>query len=142
VSELDRVRLAEQLDRHEGRRQKPYKDTVGKLTIGVGRNLDDVGLFDDEIDRMLANDIERAVRGLVSRYPSWFPSLDPVRQAVLVNMAFMGLSRLAGFTKMLTAVARHDFETAAIEMLQSKWADQVGDRALELAQMMRTGTWV
>jgi lysozyme len=137
----DRDRLRAQLQRHEAFRSKPYVDTVGKLTIGYGRNLDDVGITDSEGDFLLENDIDVRVRALVARYPSWFPVLDPVRQAVLVNMAFMGLARLAGFTKMLSAIGRGDFETAADEMLASKWAQQTGHRAGELSAQMRSGLW-
>lgn len=138
----DRSRLREQLMRHEGVRLKAYRDTVGKLTIGVGRNLDDVGIADHEAAYLLSGDIDRAVRGLTARYPSWFPELDPVRQAVLVNMAFnLGLSSLAGFIHTLDCVARGQYGEASDRMLQSKWAEQVGHRAVELAAQMRTGQW-
>jgi lysozyme len=137
----DRDRLRAQLQRHEAFRGKPYVDTVGKLTIGYGRNLDDVGISESEGDFLLENDIDVRVRALVVRYPSWFPALDPIRQAVLVNMAFMGLARLAGFVKMISAVSGGDYETAADEMLASKWAQQTGHRAGELAAQMRSGAW-
>ena len=137
-----RAKLRAQLTRHEGLRLKAYRDTVGKLTIGIGRNLDDVGIAVDEADYLLTNDIDRAVRGLVARYPAWFPKLDPVRQAVLTNMCFnLGLTRLAGFHRTLACVARGQYGEASDAMLQSKWADQVGQRAVELAAMMRTGAW-
>lgn len=137
-----RARLRAQLKRHEGVRLKPYRDTVGKLTIGYGRNLDDVGVAQHEADYLLSGDIDRAVKGLVARYPSWFPQLDPVRQAVLVNMAFnLGLSRLAGFTRTLACVARGQYGEASDHMLDSKWAQQVHHRAVELAAQMRTGEW-
>lgn len=139
---MDTAKLRAQLQRHEGVRRFPYRDTVGKLTIGCGRNLDDVGISAGESDYLLTNDIDVRVLALAKRYPSWFPALDPVRQAVLVNMAFMGLSRLAGFRKMLSAIGAKDYETAAAEMLSSKWATQVGARAAELAIQMRTGAWV
>ncbi len=138
----NRTRLREQLERHEGVRLKPYRDTVGKLTIGIGRNLDDVGIFQHEASYLLVGDIERATRGLTTRYGSWFSSLDPIRQAVLINMAFnMGLTTLAGFTHTLDCVARGQYADAADRMLQSKWAKQVGHRAVELAAQMRTGEW-
>lgn len=121
---------------------RPYVDTVGKLTIGIGRNLTDVGISENEALYLLASDIQRAMRGLADRYSDWFPALDSARQAVLVNMGVnLGLSRLAGFTKMLDAVARGDFAQASTEMLQSKWAMQVGNRATELAAQMNTGGW-
>lgn len=138
----DGDRLRDQLVRHEGLRLKPYVDTVGKLTIGVGRNLDDVGIFTEEAMYMLTGDITRATRGLVTRYPHWFPALDPVRQAVVVNMGFnLGLSRLARFVRTLGSIERGEYARAADEMLESTWARQVGARARELSDQMKTGTW-
>jgi lysozyme len=136
-----RAKLREQLTRHEGVRLKPYRDTVGKLTIGIGRNLDDVGLHQHEASYLLSGDIDRAVRGLTARY-EWFEKLDPVRQAVVTNMAFnLGLSRLAGFRNTLALIARGQYGEASDAMLQSKWAEQVGQRAVELSAQMRTGEW-
>jgi len=138
----DRARLVDQLHRHESVRLKPYTDPAGKLTIGVGRNLDDVGITAAEADYLLQGDIDRAVRGLMARYPTWFPDLDPVRQAVLVNMAFnLGLTGLAAFTQTLASIASGDYGKAADAMLASKWAAQVGSRASELAAQMRLGAW-
>jgi lysozyme len=143
VSADERAKLRAQLVKHEGLRLKPYFDTVGRLTIGVGRNLDAVGITDNEAQYLLSGDIDRVIRGLFGRYPEWFPTLDPARQAVLVNMGFnLGLSGLAGFTRMLDAVARGDFAGASEEMTRSKWASQVGARAAELSVQMRTGAWV
>jgi lysozyme len=142
VTIRDRFQLRQQLVRHEGLRLKAYRDTVGKLTIGVGRNLDDVGVTSDESMYLLAGDISRAEHGLTSRYPEWFPLLDPVRQSVLINMAFnLGLSSLAGFTHTLDCVARGQYGEASDHMLASKWAAQVKGRAVELAAQMRTGEW-
>lgn len=142
TSTEDRARLTAQLTRHEGLRLKPYRDTVGKLTVGIGRNLDDVGIFAHEATYLLSGDIDRAIRGLTARYPEWFPALDPVRQSVLVNMAFnMGLTTLASFRRTLDCVARGQYGEASDAMLQSKWAEQVGQRAVELAAQMRTGQW-
>jgi lysozyme len=142
VTTFDRASLVAQLKKHEAVKLKPYVDSVGKLTIGVGRNLDDVGITSAEADFLLQGDIDRVVRGLLARYPIWFGDLDPVRQAVLVNMAFnLGLAGLAGFTTMLAAVAAHQFDLASRAMLNSKWAAQVGGRAIELADQMSSGKW-
>lgn len=138
----NRDRLRDQLVRHEALRLRPYVDTVGKLTIGVGRNLDDTGITPDEAMYLLSGDIDRATRGLVARYPNWFPALDPVRQAVLVNMAFnLGQAGLASFTHTLASIARGEYVQAASQILESKWARQVGARARELSAQMRTGEW-
>jgi lysozyme len=141
-----RSRLRAQLMTDEGLRLKPYVDTVGKMTIGVGRNLTDVGLSQVEALYLLENDIDRAIRDLVAVFP-WFVSLDPVRQTVLINMAFnMGLGSptrgLRSFVRTLAAIERGDYEAAAAGMRASKWARQVKYRAERLATMMETGRWL
>jgi lysozyme len=131
--------LKPQLRVDEGIRAKPYKDTVGKLTIGVGRNLDDVGVSDDEIDLMLTNDIlhaEHAARGVLN----CFDNLSDVRKAVVVNMAFnMGQRVFSTFTNTLKAINEGRYDDAADGMLASHWAQQVGARAKRLADAMRQG---
>jgi lysozyme len=115
-----------------------YKDTVGVNTIGYGRNLDDVGISRDEADFMLAADIEKVERQLdtVDEYHG----IDPIRQTVIANMAFnVGFRGLMNFSRMWQAIGRQDYASAAREMLDSKWARQVGIRATELAGIMRTG---
>lgn len=134
--------LKQQLVRHEGYRHKPYRDTVGKLSIGIGRNLDDEGVSDDEIDLMYQNDVRSHVKDLTDHL-GWWTSLDDVRSTVLANMCFnMGITRLLGFQKMLTALQSGDYTKAADEMLSSEWANQVKARALELAEMMRSGQFI
>jgi lysozyme len=131
--------MVEQLIRHEGLRLKAYKDSVGKLTIGIGRNLDDSGISLEEAMMMLENDINRTIEGLKERLP-WFGSLDRARQNVLINMAFnMGIHGLLGFKRMLVAIKAGNYEVAAGEMLQSAWAGQVGGRAVELSNIMKNG---
>jgi lysozyme len=135
----EQQRLIDQIILHEGKRSKPYRDTVGKLTIGVGRNLDDVGLFDDEIELLLINDLKRFERSLDKSLP-WWRDLDEVRQRVILDMCFnMGLGGLLGFKNTLAKIKAHDWAGARRGMLQSKWAKQVGARATRLADMMLTG---
>lgn len=141
----DRALLRAQLERDEGLRLTPYVDTVGKVTIGIGRNLDDTGISPLEARFLLENDIDRAVRDLAAAFP-WFATLDPVRQAVLVNMCVnMGIGNetrgLRSFRHTLAAIARGDYDDAAQRMLASKWRRQVGKRAERLAQQMATGQW-
>lgn len=130
--------LKDQLPEDEGFERKPYRDTVGKLTIGVGRNLDDVGLHDSEIFMMLDNDIADA-EILARKYVPTFEALTDARKAVICNMAFNMGPKLAQFVKMLQAVNGGDWNGAAEEMLASAWAKQVGDRATKLANAMRMG---
>ena len=131
--------LGDQLVRHEGLRLKPYRDSVGKLTIGVGRNLDDVGIARDEALYMLANSIAAARADLQKNLP-WVAGIDERRRDVLINMTFnMGIGGLLKFKNTLALVQAGKYDEAADAMLQSKWAEQVGDRAKELAAIMRTG---
>lgn len=133
--------LHNQLTRHEGLRLKPYRCTSGKLTIGIGRNLDDSGISEREAELMLENDILKLFAVLPEKI-DFFNELDKVRADILVNMAFnMGVNGLLKFKKMLTAIDDGYFTRAAAEMLDSKWAFQVGDRALELAEQMKTGEY-
>ena len=131
--------LLEQLIRDEGARFFPYIDSVGKISIGIGRNLTDVGISKDEALQMLTNDVKVATDDLEKALP-WAQGLDEVRHAALVNMTFnMGIGRLCGFTKFLTALEAGDYKTARNEMLDSQWAKQVGRRAQRLAIQIDSG---
>lgn len=135
---LEQILLTE-LPVDEGIRRKPYVDTVGKITIGVGRNLTDRGLSDEEINYLLNNDITLSITDAKTLFPN-FESLSENRQAVLANMMFnMGLSRLSEFLNLLHAIEISDFNQAAQEMLNSTWAHQVGNRAIRLAKQMEIG---
>lgn len=130
--------IEEQLILHEGLKLKPYRDTVGKLTIGIGRNLDDKGISEDEALFLLRNDITE-VREALGKY-DWFTALDPVRQKVLIDMAFnLGVAGLLGFKQMIAALERGDYLVAAAEMVNSRWYAQTRLRAIRLVKMMRTG---
>jgi len=130
--------VEEQLLRHEGIRLTPYRDSVGKLTIGVGRNLDDVGITEDEARIMLRNDIEKA-KAIPAKYVANFAELPKPKQAALINMCFnLGERGFSNFRKMIAAISAYQFEEAAREMLDSRWATQVGNRATELANIMRS----
>ena len=132
--------LQQMLLRHEGKRNKPYTDSVGKLTIGIGRNLDDKGLSDDEIFHLLNNDIADAIEDVRHCF-SCYDQISEARKMVLVSMAFnLGRTRLAKFVRFIGAVHLGRWEEAAEEMLDSAWAKQVGDRAVTLATMMRDDT--
>jgi len=133
--------LEEQLTRDEGVVLKPYRDTVGKLTIGIGRNLDDKGISESEARVLLQNDIAEFDKQVGAALP-WTSDMDSIRYAVLVNMAFnLGIRGLLGFKNALEAMRSEDWPKAAVEMLDSNWANQVGDRALRLAKQMATGNW-
>jgi lysozyme len=130
--------LVADLIRHEGYRKHLYEDTEGNMTIGVGYNIEEKGLPDYIIRLLLDDSIKEARSELTRIAPDLH--LSRTRQDVLINMLFnMGANRLLTFTKMLAAIRDNDFETAADEMLLSRWADQVGQRAIELSDRMRAG---
>lgn len=136
--------LQKQLIRDEGVVLHGYADSRGYLTIGVGRLIDKRlggGLSRGEAMFLLNNDIIRHTEELLLVAP-WVTSLAPARQGVLINMAFnLGISGLMKFKKTLAAIQQGDFHTAEKEMLSSKWAGQVGDRATRLARQLVTGEW-
>ena len=130
--------IEDQLILHEGLRLKPYRCTAGRLTIGVGRNLEDKGISHHEAMMLLRNDIEE-ITGQLERH-SWYVALGPVRRKVLIDMAFnMGLDGLMRFRRMIEALKRANYEAAADEMVNSRWYRQVGERGRRLEAMMRTG---
>lgn len=133
--------LVEQITRDEGSRLKPYRDGAGKLTIGIGRNLDDKGISPAEEQMLLQDDIRDVQAGLQNALP-WVYQLDEARRGVLENMAYnMGVQKLLSFRDTLSFVQRGMYEQAAHAMMQSLWATQVGPRAMRLAEQMRTGVW-
>jgi len=137
-SQADKLR--QQIRMHEGVEHKVYEDTEGIKTVGVGRNLEDRGLSDDEIDYLLSNDIDICVKELEQTF-DWYDDLDDIRKRVLIDMMFnLGMPRLKGFVNMLKAIEAGAWKNAAVEMLDSKWAEQVGNRASRLSEMMESGT--
>ena len=134
-------RLIETLRRHEGVKNTLYKCTSDKWTIGVGRNLEDVGLSEEEIDMLLLNDIVRT-KELMDDYIPWHSDLDKVRQEALINFVFnVGIGTTMKFKNAMAALEAHDYDTAAAEMLDSNWAKQVGNRAIEVTEMIKTGEY-
>jgi len=140
------LNLLNQIRRHEGLRLEPYKCSEGYLTIGFGRNLETNGISEAEAEFMLLNDLLMVEGELKDE--GWYNQLDETRRAVVLNMAFnLGKPTLLKFKKFIGALSDDDYETASKEMVtgsnggESKWASQVGKRAYELADQMRTGEW-
>lgn len=137
-----RERLQARLVVDEGVVLHAYLDSLGYITIGCGRLIDERkggGITYVEAMSLLENDITRKHTEMLERFPQ-FADLDPARQVALMSMAFqLGVDGLAGFTNTLAAVWRGDFTSAAGGMLSSKWALQTPERAIRLARMMRTG---
>lgn len=137
---MDYERVAARIRKSEGLSYLPYKCPTGHLTIGYGHNLEH-GISIEAAELLLRQDIEIAAKQVKNAF-IWWPKLTEARFYVLVDMTFnMGISRLCGFKKMLTAVEQGDYQTAAKEMLASKWAVQVGRRAAELSKIMKKGEW-
>ncbi len=133
--------LLARLTRDEGYRMHPYRCSAGKLTIGIGRNIEDVGISRPEAEVLLKNDVDMAIAHLTANYPEWYVLLSLERQRVCIEMVFqLGPRGFAGFRKMIAALAIMDYETAAAEMLDSKWATRdTPERAQRAASRMRSG---
>ncbi len=125
---------------HEGCVSHAYQDSAGTWTIGFGRMIDQRlggGITEDEAHMLLVNDIERTDRELRTAF-KWFRRLDDRRRAAIVDMAFnLGLSRFGRFTRMIAHLGHGEFDEAARDALDSKWARQVGKRAHDIADMIR-----
>jgi lysozyme len=134
-------RWASYTRRYEGLSVLPYQCPTGHLTIGYGHNLE-LGISKEVADVLLQQDMQSAQQAVAKRF-AWWAQLNEVRQFVLVDMCFnMGLAKLCTFKKMVAALRRADYTAAASEMLNSRWAVQVGHRAQELAAMMKTGEYI
>lgn len=133
------TQTVEQLKLDEGKCLTLYQCSANKMTIGYGRNIEDNGITEEEADYLLMNDIKRVQKELRANF-EWFGLIGTARQGALINMCFnLGLTRLMGFKKMLAAIEQEDYQEAAEQMLDSKWARQVGARADRLAKIMREG---
>ena len=128
--------------KHEGDRLRMYQDTADppKWTIGRGHNIEDNGISQAVSDLMFKEDIEDVYRDLACF--KWINDLNPPREAVIVDMVFnLGMPKFKGFKKTIAHLSAGDYYLASIEMLNSKWAKQVGYRAIRLSHMMKTGEW-
>lgn len=134
------VRAIDLIKHHEGLRLTPYKDSEGVLTVGYGHNLERP-ITEIDAERLLKMDLRAAENDCAGF--DWYHALDRVRRAVILNMVFnLGLHRFSKFKKTIGFIENGQFYKAADEMLDSKWAGQVGSRAIVLSNMMRTGDWL
>ena len=138
----------ELIKRHEGLRLRPYRDSVGILTVGYGHNLTDHyeplpdgPITVQEAEEIFQRDYRAAMMACMRIVPN-FSTLDEVRRAVVLDMAFnLGEAKLASFKRFLGALAMREWRQAAREMIDSRWAGQVGIRATRLVFMVLTGEW-
>jgi len=137
MRQMDLTQVRKRLIEHEGIKLKPYHCTAGKLTIGVGRNLDDRGISQATATQMLEEDIEIVLDELKRALPFW-ENLKWNYKEALVDLAFnMGVPRLMMFRKMLSAIEADDPDKAAEELLESRYASQVGIRASNISALLR-----
>ncbi len=137
MRQMDLTQVRKRLIEHEGIKLKPYHCTAGKLTIGVGRNLDDRGISQATATQMLEEDIEIVLDELKRALPFWEKLKWNYKEA-LVDLAFnMGVPRLMMFRNMLSAIEADDPDKAAEELLDSRYASQVGVRASNIAGLLR-----
>lgn len=139
--------LIRALTRAEGTKKKNgrhvlYKDSVGKWTVGHGRNLEDRGLSDREADFLFQNDLDDALSDVKNFLP-WSVVLNDARRGVLVELSFnLGIGRLVRKNpKMLAALKVGDYVTAKAELLDGPYKEQVGERAFRLADQLESGVW-
>lgn len=138
------MNIRDQLIRDEGMVLHAYEDSLGYLTIGVGRLIDKRkggGITEAEAFMLLDNDIERITRELERQLP-WTAQLDEARRGALVNMAFqLGVAGLLQFRRALAAMRDDDWDTTAAELIGSRWAQQTPERAQRVARQIKTGDW-
>ncbi len=133
---MDYDRLKKQLVVHEGLELKPYKCTANKTTIGVGRNIEEVGISEDEAMYLLKNDIKNVVAQCQATF-SWFDGLTDIRKEAIVNLVFnMGLSTFCKFKNTISYLEQGLYELAGTELLDSNYARQVGQRSVDVANMI------
>lgn len=135
----DRHLLAQEVAKAEGLRLKAYRDTEGVWTIGYGTNLQELEITNWQAEKWLSDKLAESERECERFH--WFGSLAPRRQRAVIELVYnLGLTKLLGFTKFLQAMSDRDYDTAALELLDSRWATQVGpSRSQRLADMIRLG---
>ena len=158
----DADELVKMIAIHEGIVLNVYQDHLGIDTVGIGRNLQDRGITDGELSfinktmdevyenglteeeayYLCMNDIAIVEKELLANKPI-VNQLNDVRQMVLIDMAFnMGVPRLMKFKNMWLAIEKVNYQLANEEMIDSRWAGQVGSRAMKLSLAMKNGEWV
>lgn len=130
--------LIKRLIEEEDLKLHTYTDSVGKLSIGIGRNLTDNGITREEAIYLCQNDINNTIADL-QRNLDYFDSLPENVQIVLADMCFnLGIHNLLTFHNTLRLIKEGKYSEAAGEMLLSKWAKQVGKRAIDLSNLLKS----
>jgi len=141
------INIINLLKKHEGTgpikngNLMPYQDSVGLLTIGYGFCLDRSGLTEQEATLLLQHRTDKILDQCHTEF-DWFKTLTDARQAVVISMVFnLGFNGFKNFKRTIAHIDARDYQGAGVEMLSSKWAEQVKVRAHELSRMMKTGEW-
>jgi lysozyme len=135
---MNRQALVDQLVQHEELRLKPYMDTTGNITIGVGRNLTGKGISSREAFDLLDHDIDECIADLATF--AWFGRANQVRQLAVIDLRFnLGPDRFREFKHFIHYMAIEDYPRAAAELRRSAWFGQVKSRGPALARMIETG---
>ena len=139
---MDMDRLLQSVKKHEGYRNKVYLDTLGKRTVGVGHLCvedfwEDNKEYDEEfLMNILKDDLKNAIEG-AERLLKDCPVLDDLAKEIIIEMVFqLGETGVSKFKNMIKALKIPDYQTAAIEMLDSKWAKQTPNRAQNMSAEM------
>ena len=139
ISQEMKVKLRNLLVKHEGERNHPYYDTLGNITIGIGRNLTGIGIREDEKELMFKNDTDFLYAYFTKTY-SWFSELNEARQIAIIDMAFMGIKNFASFKRMISYLDKHDYIAAAAEILDSEYGKKYINRSRDVANIVLQGT--
>jgi lysozyme len=133
-------RLIDQVKKHEGFSAVPYRCPTGHLTIGYGWNLE-TGISEVVAEYILMQQLSDIQLACIREF-GWFRDINEARRDVVTNMVFnLGMTGFTKFKKTIAAIEDGDFDKAAEEMVDSRWASQVGYRAYELADQMKLGAW-
>ncbi len=128
-----------QLKIDEGIRLKPYTDIKGKITIGMGRNLTDVGISQAESDYLASHDLQIALN-LADEAVRDFYTLSTPRQAIIIQMAFnLGRKTLGEFTQFLDYIDAREYDKAADDLLNTTAAKELPARYGRYANIIRNG---
>lgn len=135
---MDIAKVKKRLIQEEGKKHFPYTCSANRLSIGVGRNIQDRGISDVTIDQMLDEDIDICV-GELRQNISWFDNAPSGIQDVLIDLAFnMGVPKLMTFVKTLELLRTSQYDKAADELLRSRYAATLPERSGRNANMIRS----
>ena len=130
--------LIDSIKQHEGYRNKVYKDSLGIDTIGYGFAIKDLELDQDIADQILQRKLDQLIVRIKKTF-GWYNKLPLKAKNVVANMCYqLGIKGFSKFRKTLSYLKRHEWEEASVEMLDSRWARQTPNRAVELSNIIKS----